>query len=374
MNNKLRIVIAGLLLVGGCVPPERPPSGRAIRVAVLREASGLTLSSQSVLTVSDGSSGRVLQTSRHGAPVTFTSSSRGISVAGRTHSARSLLVKSTSNKISLNGKTYPGTFQILQRASGLLAVNLVDLDTYLKVVVPSEMLPTWPKEALKAQAVVCRSLVLFHALRNNPRDYDITSDTLVYNPDKRDPRTDRAVDATKNIVLFYRGKLLLSYFCTSCGGFTEYAVNVWEPEGQFPPPVECPLCRDASGYRWRATIALPDLQRKLRSAGIASGRSIAVYKRSTSAGRITALRIRTDDGDKVFGINRFRMTMGPDLIRSGFFQMELKGGSISFTGRGWGHGVGMCQRGAKVLAERGESFESILEFYFPGARTRKLRW
>jgi len=375
MSKATQVTLSiAFLLVGGCVPPEKPPSGRAVRVAVLQGANTLTLSSRSTLTIKDGASGKVLHTSRRASSVTVASSSGGISVAGKTQSSRSLNVKSTSDKISLNGKTYPGSFQILRRGGGLLAVNIVDLDTYLKAVVPSEMLPTWPHEALKAQAVICRSFVLFNALRNGSKDYDITSTTLVYNPDKRDPRTDRAVDATKHVVLFCRGELLLSYFCTSCGGFTEYAVNVWGGEGEFPSPVECPFCREASDYRWRATIPLPDFQRKLRSAEIASASSIAVHKRSTSGGRITALRVQSGDGEKVLGINRFRMTMGPDIIRSGFFDMEVKQGSISFRGRGWGHGVGMCQRGAKVLAERGDSFESILKYYFPGARTRRLKW
>jgi len=373
MSERILLCI-GLLafLTNGCVPPEKPP-GRFVRVAVLQGADAATVSAKSVLTVRDSASGRVLSSASRGTPITIRPSPGGITIAGKPYPVRELHLKSTSGEVSLNGRTYPGTLKILRRQTGLLAVNLVDLVTYLKAVVPSEMPPSWPQEALKAQAVVSRSFVLSHALRNSRKDFDISSTTQVYNPAKRDPRTDKAVDATRNIVLFYKGKLLLPYFCHSCGGFTEYAANVWGAPGEFPRlgGVKCPFCRDAPDYRWRARMSLSELQKKLRSAGIARPRSIAVHRRSLAGGRITALKIESDDGDKTLRLNTFRAIVGPDLIRSGFFEKEVSGGYITFSGRGWGHGVGMCQQGARAMAARGKSFRSILSFYFPGARIRK---
>lgn len=375
MHNKVPLAIILLvLLASGCVPTEKPPRRRAIRVALLQGVNAVTLSSGGVLTVKGTRSGRVLSTSRSGKPITIRHARKGLNIAGTPYAVQDLRVKSTSNRISLRGKTYPGSLRILRKKRGLLAVNLVDLDAYLKAVVPSEMPPEWPQEALKAQAVVSRSFVLFHALRNKDRDFDISSSAQVYNPDRRDPRTDKAVDATRKTVLFYKGKLLLSYFCASCGGFTEYASNVWQTEGRLPRPVRCPFCREEPGFRWRARMSFEELRRKLRSGGIPHARSVAVHRRSASGGRITALKIKCQDGDKIIKINRFRMTMGPNVIKSGFFDIEAKDGYVTFAGRGWGHGVGMCQRGAKVLAERGKSFSSILRHYFPGARTRKMRW
>lgn len=376
INLKRILTALGLLafLVTGCVPPEKPPRARLIRVAVLQATKSITLSSKSVLTVKDSRSGKVLSRARNGKPVVVRLSPKGMNVAGRTYGTSDLGATSTTTRISLNGKTYPGGLRILRRENGLLAINFVDLDTYLKAVVPSEMLPTWPQEALKAQAVVSRSFVLYHVLRNKGKDYDITSKKQVYNPDKRDPRSDRAVDATRDIVLFYKGNLLLPFFSTCCGGFTEYASNVWETDEQFPRPVECPFCRDAPDYHWRARMALHQFRRKLQSAGIASARSIAVHRRSTSGRRITALKVQCEDRDRIIKINRFRLLMGPNVIRSGLFDSEVQNGYIVFIGRGWGHAVGMCQRGAKVLAERGKSFKSVLRYYFPGVRTRKMRW
>ncbi len=368
------LVVIGiiLLLAWGCVPPQEPLSGHIIRVAVLQGADSLRLSSHSTLTIKDAASGKVLYSSRRGGPAVLTSSAQSVTVAGKPYRVRTLLATSSSGKIFVNAKAYPGTFKILHRPDGFLVVNLVDLSTYLKAVVPSEMLPTWPAEALKAQAVVSRSFALFHAFRNNQKDFDITSSTQIYDPDKRDARTDRAVDATRNIVLFYKGRLFLPFFCTSCGGFTEYASNVWESNDPFPPTVECPFCRDAPDYRWEARMTLGNFRQKLRAAGMSSVRSIAVQSRSASGRRITALKVLSDDGDKVIRINRFRLTLGQNLIRSGFFDFQVKDGYIVFSGRGWGHGVGMCQRGAKALAERGESSRGILQYYFPGARMKRL--
>ncbi len=372
--RKCFLSVSLLLFTCGCVPAGKPPPGRTVRVALLQGANAVTPSSRSVLKVRDAHSGRTLSTSRPGKSVTIRFAPNGLDVSGTSLPVEDLYVKSTSNEISLGGKTYSGSLRILRRKGGLLAVNLVDLDTYLKAVVPSEMLPSWPLEALKAQAVVSRSFVLFHALRNRRKDYDISSNTQAYNPDKRDARTDKAVEATRDIVLYYRAEVLLPYFCTCCGGFTEYAANVWEAEGRFPPPVRCPFCREASDYRWQARITFDEMRRKLDSAGLSGARRIAVHRRSASGGRVTALKIECEDGEKIVRLNRFRMIMGPNVIRSGFFDIEVKDGSILFRGRGWGHGVGMCQRGAKVLAERGKSFKSIFRYYFPGARTGKMRW
>lgn len=361
-----------LILIGGCVPPEKTVRRRSIRVALLEGVGSVDLSSRSPLSIRDALSGKVLSRRENRRVVTVSAVSERIAVSGNPSGARELLVSSTSNSLSVNGKTYPGSLRILLRNSRLLVVNLVELDAYLKAVVPSEMLPTWGEEALKAQAVVSRSFVLHHAWGHNAKDYDITADKQVYNPNKRDPRTDRAVDATRGVVLFYRGNLLLSFFSTCCGGFTEYAANVWETKEDFPPPVECRFCREEPDYRWQARLSSEEFQKKLRSAGIASARSIAVHSRSTSGGRITALRIESDRGPSIIKINRFRLLMGPNVIRSGLFDIDVESGFITFRGRGWGHGVGMCQRGAKVLAERGESFQRILKFYFPGAGTKKV--
>jgi stage II sporulation protein D len=361
-----------LIAIGGCVPPEKPARRRLIRVALLEGVGSVGISSQKTLTIKDVASGRVLSRTENRRTATVSVTSEAMAVAGKPLSARELLVSSASNSLSVNGKTYPGSLRILLRNNRLLVVNLVDLDAYLKAVVPSEMLPSWPEEALKAQAVVSRSFVLHHVFRNDAGHYDITAHKQVYNPDKRDPRTDRAVDATKDVVLFYRGNLLLPFFSTCCGGFTEYAANVWETKDVFPPPVECPFCREEPDYRWQARLSLNEFQKKLQSAGIASARSIAVHSRSTSGKRITALRVESGAGPSVIKINQFRLLMGPNRIRSGLFDTEVDGGSITFRGRGWGHGVGMCQRGAKVLAERGESFQGILKYYFPGARAKKI--
>jgi len=375
MGRKLFLFVCLLALFGsGCVPEDRPPRRRAIRVALLQGADAVTLSSKGVLTLRDTRSGKTLATARRARPITVRLAGRGLNLAGTTYAVRSLRVTGSSNEISFNGKTYPGSLRILRQERGLLIVNLVDVDAYLKAVVSSEMLPTWPQEALKAQAVVSRSFVFHHALRNRRKDFDISSSSQVYNPDKRDARTDNAVDATRKIVIFYRGKLLLPFFCTSCGGFTEYAANVWQSEGRFPPPVRCPFCRECPDFRWQVRMSFRELRNKLGSAGIPRARSIAVHRRSASGGRITALKIECENGDRIVKINRFRMIMGPNVIKSGFFDIKARDGYITFSGRGWGHGVGMCQRGAKILAERGKSFKSISRYYFPGAKIKKMRW
>ncbi len=362
------------LLLGGCGPTVKPPRGRTVRIALLQGAGSVTVSAKGSLSVKEVNSRRRIVTAGKGNRLSIRSTSNGLNVAGDTYAARGLDLRSSSGEISVNGRPYPGSLRILRKPGGLSVINLVDLASYLKGVVPSEMISSWPPEALKAQAVVSRSFVLHHAMRNKDKDFDLSSRSQIYNPAKRDRRTDKAVDATRDIVIIYKGDLLLPFFCTSCGGFTEYAANVWGSEEEFPPPVECPFCSDSPEVRWQHRTSIAEFRRKLASAGIAGARSIGIHRRSAAGGRITALKIQCENRDEIVKINRFRMIMGPNLIRSGFFEIESRDGYLTFNGRGWGHGVGMCQKGAKNLAERGKSFASILRHYFPGVRTKKMRW
>ena len=114
------------------------------------------------------------------------------------------------------------------------------------------------------------------------------------------------------------------------------------------------------------------LEQKLNEKGynIEDIKKIEILGRSSS-GRVTYLKIYHQRGRLKIKASRFRMVMGPNLIKSTLFAMEHMGNRIKFYGRGWGHGVGMCQWGAKGMTERGANYRQILRYYYPKTKIEK---
>ena len=242
----------------------------------------------------------------------------------------------------------------------LWAINYVNVEDYLRGVVPSEMSPATDIAALKAQAIVCRSYAVFHAIKNAERLYHLTRTSQAYNGiDAESEQTDKAIKSTAGKVLYYKKKLLLSYCCSSCGGHTEYPPNIWDTDYEYPRPVRCPYCKGSKNFLWSARFSSYELEKKLKPLDVHHIYAIKPYKKSKISGRITELKIYHKGGN---------------VIRSGYFRMKKADGDIVFKGRGWGHGAGLCQMGAIKMAKLGKNYKSILRYYFPSTRIRRFKF
>ena len=274
--------------------------------------------------------------------------------------------------IYIDGRRYSGEIDIKRRSNdAIVAINIVDLERYIKGVLYHEVSHRWPIETLKAQAVAARTYALYRMQVNKDADYDVTSDiySQVYGGKSSERyRTNIAVNRTKDLVMTYNGKILPAYYHATCGGMTENAGALWEHA--IPPlrGVRCPFCRQSPHFQWKKNFRLKDIQDKLNARGYDIGliKTIEVIERNPS-GRITTLRITARDGKTITIAGKdFRDIIGPNIIKSNNYEVVMQGYYMDLLGKGWGHGVGMCQWGAYFMAQQRYRYDAILQYYYPG--------
>jgi stage II sporulation protein D len=285
------------------------------------------------------------------------------------------------SRLTVNKRAYRGYFLLKPTGGGgVHVIEEVGLEDYLYGVLPREVGADWPIESLKAQAVVSRTYVLANIRRATGKGYDVTNDVYsqVYGGLKDEhPETNEAVRATRNEILIDpEGQPVLTFFHSSCGGRTDNAHLVWQ-ELKNPPDyldgVKDPYCREDPFNHWTYQISAENLQRRLRRKGYRVGLPTKISAARTSpSGRTSVFLVESSRGRMQIPGNSFRLAIGPEQLRSTFLtEMKRKGKSFYFEGQGWGHGVGMCQWGARGRAQEGHSYTKIIEAYYPGVRLVK---
>jgi stage II sporulation protein D len=186
---------------------------------------------------------------------------------------------------------------------------------------------------------------------------------------KEHPKTNEAVDSTHNQILTYGGKPISAFFHSNCGGSTEEVQYVWGTAAKpYLPRVKCPYGTSNPGYNWTYTVSSPDMLAMLKAKTPVKGKRLVSLKikHKSPSGRAEFFTVTTDAGSFTLSGNTLRIAMNPEKIRSTLLtNLKRTGHGYSFSGRGWGHGVGMCQWGAKGQAELGRDYRQILQFYYP---------
>ncbi|XGC79584.1 SpoIID/LytB domain-containing protein [Bdellovibrio bacteriovorus] len=250
-------------------------------------------------------------------------------------------------------------------------IGLVPLEDYVVGVIASEMPLSWPLETLKAQAVAARSYAL--AVMNERKDkaYQLESSVLdqvyqhVLTHNENDPLVKKAVQAvrsTEGIELYTAdNKILKSFFHADCGGETTSAKNVWNsgPSTGVVVDKSCPFSPKA---QWKLEISKSELEKKLNISGLSKLELI----RTPGEKRIKSIRVLFADSKiKQLSSNELRQKLGFQELKSSIFNLKTVGSSYVFEGRGFGHGVGLCQWGSRALGKNGLSFRQILKHYYP---------
>jgi len=275
--------------------------------------------------------------------------------------------------IYVNGRRFRGEVEILRKGQkGLTVVNTVELEDYIKGVLYHEVSHRWTMEAFKAQAVCTRTYALYRMKEGKTLDYDLTDDiySQVYGGKNSERyRTNIAVNRTRGQVLAYNKRILPTYFHATCGGHTEDVSELWKEN--LPPlkGIACKFCQQSPHYRWKKNFRLKDIQDKLNAKGYNLGliKEISISERNDS-GRIRKLQITTRDGAAVeISGKDFRNIVGPNFLKSNNYEVVMKGYFMDVLGRGWGHGVGMCQWGANFMSRARHQYDEILKYYYPGA-------
>jgi len=321
--------------------------------------------------------------------------------------------------VSLNGapvKRFRGELEIfLNNASIPELIDELDLEDYLKGVLPAEIPSNFPAESLKAQAIIARTYAVYSLGRHKGEEFDLCSSQhcqiyLGYDYEKE--RLNAAIEATKGMIVSYNGRPALTPFHSSCGGMTEDA-SIWgtslpylRAKSDGSPSLALSSeenlkkflgdrgsfnCEAAPDFRWVRqyteedlksifTLSLPLL---LSDPSLKIGRlkDIRVEERNQS-GRVKSLRIETENGVVMLGGDDIRWAFGngrptskgslPSLLFYIEREEEKDRSIFKIVGGGAGHGIGFCQWGGLGLAKRGCDYRQIINYYFPGTTLRNL--
>lgn len=303
----------------------------------------------------------------------------------------------------LEGRAMPGWLVLVARsdvsASVFDVIEHVGVEQYLTGVVAAEMLPGWPQAAFEAQAVAARSYALHERGRARAagKAFDLESSVAdqAYNGLTDNVVAARAVMSTRGAVLTWQGQLLRAYYSSTSGGRAASAKDTWPTvagfefnlQGPLQAQVRPELGRTSPWYRWSVNRTRQELTDRLREWGRINGHAVRAITSLESArvtatnvtGRPTTFEVR--GGGRAYtltaeelrracnqSVNGHPAIVRANRVHSGDMEWSTLGDVVTIRGRGFGHGVGLCQYSAKELADRGAGWASILMQFYPGAR------
>lgn len=318
--------------------------------------------------------------------------------------------------IMIHKKSYRGGVSVrMDKNMKLTVINVLPLEEYLYGVVPREMPSSWKEEALKAQAVAARTYTIRNLNKFEKLGFDIctTQNCQVYGGlSAENPRTNRAVDETRGLLMYYQNQPIQAVYHSSSGGSTEDAENVWGESTPYLRGVPDEFSLGSPHDAWEYRTSKQQLSQKLSASGKPVGtiRHISIDKISPN-GRVMKMTIVGSDASVVYEKESIRKLLGYSNIKSSYFNINgYTSGSVSpevntdysigsiasdlsyvlanpnqnysakaqstsvvisseeliFHGKGYGHSLGMSQYGAKTMAEQGYNYAEILKYYFTG--------
>ncbi|MBK9189090.1 MAG: SpoIID/LytB domain-containing protein [Phycisphaerales bacterium] len=389
-----------------------------IRVRVVSGTKGVTISGPGYVIIRPV---RGLKGERLATPVTLAGSREGIRVTGAGAAARTLAfgtdaeilssdqsgAASATGSIRVNQVTYPGIVIVRARwnddPTTLDVVAQMGVETYLPGVLTHELFKDWHRQAYEAQAIAARTYALHERARarGENKAWDVESSTAdqVYGGSTTSVVALEATRATRGRLLTDRGRLIRAYYSSTCGGRPSSAAAVWPTDAGYEFNLSPVLqgkprghyCQKATLYRWDVTRADDDLSKRIRAWGkmaksevetLTRLRKVEVRERN-SADRPIRYTL-TDDRARTYVLTaeEFRNACNhpapgvppitrENRINSGDLEVEVWADRVRIRGRGWGHGVGMCQWCAQGMADSGQDWSTMLRDFYPGATVVK---
>jgi stage II sporulation protein D len=293
-------------------------------------------------------------------------------------------------KVSPQWARDPRTFDV---------IVTMPVETYLTGVLTHELFKDWPRQTFECQAVASRTYALHERGRaradNRPYDVEDSTSDQVYGGLTGAPVPTEAVAATRGMVLTHQGQLLRAYYSSTCGGRPNSASKVWPTgpgyEFNLLPPLQgqprTHSCQASSWYRWEVTRTDDDVSKRLRTWGQVNKDEIATLtrvravevKERNAAGRPVVFSV-IDGTGRAYSLTSEELRMAfnqpvqglasvtpKERVNSGDLEVEVYADQVRIRGRGWGHGVGMCQWCAKGMADAGRDWRSMVNEFYPGA-------
>ena len=376
MNSRYGAVLAIPLIAAAAFAATQDTSLSNIRVRILHTTKTIRVNASGPYNFMPLSGGKVYAVK---SAMTVSRKGRSLSINGKKFTGDVLFSpQQPSDVLAVNGRRYRGVLIFEPIAGGRIdVVNQLSMDQYLYGVLPREVGGDWALEALKAQAVVSRTYVMANLATDPAQRYDVYNDVYsqVYGGlEDEAPMANRAVDETRGEFLVdNEGKPVEAFFHSSCGGYTETPENVWRnhPASDAFMTIRDDYCKADPYNHWTLHLSASTIRTRLRRSGINLVGSIDRIKIAgkTPSGRAAFFAVHTNRGTATIPGNKFRMALGPESLRSTLLlSLKQSGHDYYFEGRGWGHGVGLCQWGAKGRAEVGQTYDQILKAYYPRAR------
>jgi len=259
-----------------------------------------------------------------------------------------------------NRQFYSGDLKCLPDLGILLFINICDVEQYIAGVVRTEGGTGRKIEYLKSQAVLARTYMYKHFSRHLLDGYNFCDNThcQAYNGVSTDTIIKRAALETKGLVILDRdSNLVISAFHSNCGGETSISEDVWLSGHSYLNKVIDPYCTKSPNAKWRKSIPISEWEAYLKKSGYKPDASAAPSYNYSQLTRQKDYRIGS------FSLP-FRQIRNDLILRSAFFSVIREGDAITLRGRGYGHGVGLCQEGAMVMAARGFKYRDIIGFYY----------
>ena len=288
---------------------------------------------------------------------------------------------------------FAGTLEIRNNADGTqTAINTINLEDYLCSVISSEMNANSPMELLKAHAVISRSWAIRAMEHHNHEGFDVCADDHCQRYEglrRMNERAVEAVRATAGQVLLYGDAICDCRYYKCCGGKTEIWRTCWEDiDVPYIQSVSCDYCKSPSSkilrlvlndydqetkdFRdWKVTYKDEELNEIIRTKSCIDFGVILdlIPLHRGASGRIDQLRIVGTKHTEIIGKElKIRYWLSKSCLYSSWFEVSHENGVWTLTGHGWGHGAGLCQIGAAVMASEGHPYEEILSYYYVGSR------
>ena len=279
---------------------------------------------------------------------------------------------SSAQPIRWSGRDYPSPLEVVRLGEGLALIAEAPFEEYLVGVLRAESSEKWPLEALRAQAIVARTYAAYHRMLGAGKPYHIVASSAHQQYAGRVASASplwAAVSDTSGQVLRWEGEVFPAFYHTESGGFTEEARSVFAARNV--PGLRGVRCEFSAGsphFYWSLDLRLADLADRLRRNDLAIGDVVAVeVTERTASLRASWVSVQGTRGTARLRGQDLRRVVGYDTLKSTLFAVAVDGEFARFAGRGYGHGVGMCQWGAKTMAEQGFTARQIVEYYYPGA-------
>jgi stage II sporulation protein D len=373
------LVAAAAAVWAALAAPARAGTVDTVRIALAEGLRQVEIGVADAVTVSDPAGGPPL----FGLPgprlVRVLPAGPGLALAGgRRLELPGLRFEAGRGGLRVGARDYAGSLEVWRQREGLLLVNDAPLEEYVGGTVRAEVSERWPVEALRALAVAARTYAMFQQARNSGKLFHVTAGSQDQNFAGRAVEGSpawAAARATAGQVLTWQGRVFPAFYHSDSGGFTEAPQSVFSGEG-IPPleGVRDEFSLESPNYTWTLTLPLLVLGDRLRRGGVDVGAvtRLSVVERSASL-RVARVTVEHSRGAVTLRGADLRRLIGYDVLKSTLFVPIAQEGAVRFEGRGWGHGVGLSQYGAKGMAERGYTYRQILAHYYPGTALTTLR-